>query len=42
MKSLLIKLFIENWQRKLISLILAIVIWLMINHSIAITKFEAQ
>jgi YbbR domain-containing protein len=34
MKSIIIKLFIENWQRKLISLVLAAVIWLMINHSI--------
>lgn len=33
-------LFVQNWQRKLISLILAIVIWLMINHSITITKIE--
>ncbi len=34
MKSLIIKFFVEHWQRKLISLVLAIVIWLMINHSI--------
>jgi YbbR domain-containing protein len=40
MKSILIMLFVQNWQRKLISLILAIVIWLMINHSITVTKID--
>ncbi len=40
MKSILIMLFVQNWQRKLISLILSIVIWLMINHSITITKID--
>lgn len=41
MKSILIMLFVQNWQRKLISLILAIVIWLMINHSITVTKIDS-
>lgn len=38
MKSLLIRLFVQNWQRKLISLILAMIIWLVINHSMTVTK----
>lgn len=38
MKSLLIRLFIENWQRKLIALILAVVIWMLVQHSMTITK----
>ncbi len=38
MKSLLIHLFINNWQRKLVSVILAIVLWLVINHSMTVTK----
>ncbi|MEI6241844.1 MAG: hypothetical protein WCP39_00370 [Chlamydiota bacterium] len=38
MITLLRKFFLENWQRKLISLILAIVTWMAINHSATITK----
>jgi hypothetical protein len=38
MKSLLIHLFINNWQRKLVSVILAVVLWLVINHSMTVTK----
>src|SRR5579872_1016865 len=38
MKTLLIRLFIENWQRKLISLILAMIIWMVVNHSMTSTK----
>lgn len=38
MKTLLIRLFLENWLRKLISLLLAVVIWLMVNHSMTVTK----
>lgn len=37
-KTFLKKLFLDHWQRKLISLILAILIWLMIEHSMTITK----
>jgi hypothetical protein len=37
-KTLLTRLFIDHWQRKLISLILAIIIWIMIEHSMTITK----
>ncbi|MBI3508314.1 MAG: hypothetical protein HY069_01575 [Chlamydiia bacterium] len=32
------QLFIENWQRKLISLLLAIVIWMIVNFSMSATK----
>jgi len=38
MKSLLIKLFILNWPRKLISLILAVIIWFVVSQSMATTK----
>ena len=38
MKSLLIRFFIENWQRKLISLILAMIIWMMVQNSMTVTK----
>jgi len=38
MKSLFKKLFIDNWQRKLLALILAIITWLFVNHSFSSTK----
>lgn len=38
MKTLLTRLFFDHWQRKLVSLVLAILIWLMIEHSMTITK----
>lgn len=38
MKSLLIHLFVQNWRRKLISFILAMIVWLVINHSMTVTK----
>lgn len=38
MKTLLRRLFIENWHRKLLSLILATIIWLIINHQMTVTK----
>jgi hypothetical protein len=38
MKTLLIRFFIENWQRKLVSLVLAMIIWLVVNHSMTVTK----
>jgi len=31
-------LFLQNWERKVISLFLAIVIWLVVNHSLTTTK----
>jgi len=38
MKSFLKKLFIDNWQRKLIAVILAMITWIVINHSMTTTK----
>jgi hypothetical protein len=38
MKSLLKKIFLDNWQRKLISLILAMLIWIIVNRLITSTK----
>ncbi len=38
MKTLLTRLFIDNWQRKLISLVLAVIIWMIVNHSMTVTK----
>jgi hypothetical protein len=38
MKSLLRYLFIDNWQRKLIATVLAIIIWLVVNHTLTGTK----
>ena len=38
MKTLLIRFFVENWQRKLISLILAMIIWMIVSHSMTVTK----
>lgn len=35
MISLLKRLFIDNWVRKLISLILAMIIWMVVNHSMS-------
>jgi hypothetical protein len=38
MESLVSQLFLHNWQRKLVALLTAIVIWLFVNHSINETK----
>ena len=38
MITFLKQFFTENWQRKLISLILAISIWIVVNHSMTVTK----
>src|SRR3989344_4359200 len=38
MKSLLHRLFIQNWPRKLISCILAMIIWIIVHHSMTATK----
>lgn len=37
-KTLLQKLFVENWQRKSISVILAIIIWFMVNQSLITSR----
>lgn len=38
MKTLLYKIFIEHWSRKLVSIILAVIIWLIVNHSLTSTR----
>lgn len=38
MISLLKRIFIEHWVRKLFSLVLAIIVWLVVNHSMKGTK----
>lgn len=38
MKSLIKKLFIENWPRKVISFILAVIIWFVVGQSLTATK----
>lgn len=38
MKTLCKKIFLTNWQRKSIALLLGMVIWLTVNHSLTSTK----
>lgn len=38
MKSFLFRLFVENWPRKLISLILSLIIWFVVTQSMSTTK----
>lgn len=38
MESIIAHLFINNWQRKVVALITAIIIWFFVNHSIIETK----
>ena len=38
MKSLFRYLFLENWQRKVIATVLAVIIWLVVNHTLTGTK----
>ena len=38
MKTLLIRLFINNWPRKVLSLVLAMIIWMLVSHSMTISK----
>lgn len=38
MKTLLYKIFIENWARKVLSIVLAVIIWLVVNHSLTSTR----
>ena len=38
MKTLLQKIFILNWQRKAVALLLGMIIWLVVNHSLTSTK----
>ncbi|NGX26597.1 MAG: hypothetical protein K940chlam6_00522 [Chlamydiae bacterium] len=38
MKTLLRKLFLENWQRKLVAIFLAIFVWYQVNHSLITSR----
>ena len=38
MKSLLFKLFLEHWPRKLLALLLSAIIWLVVSHSLTATR----
>ncbi len=38
MKTLLHKIFIEHWSRKLIAVILSVIIWLVVNHTLTSTR----
>lgn len=38
MKSLLIRLFINNWPRKLLALALSVITWFMVSHSMTVNK----
>lgn len=38
MESIIYRLFVQNWQRKLVALLTAIVVWMFVNHSINETK----
>lgn len=38
MESLINKLFFHQWQRKLVALLTALVIWILVNHSITSSK----
>src|SRR5579883_1686608 len=41
MKTLLRNLFLSHWERKAIAAILAVIIWLVVNHSLtAVKTFE--
>lgn len=38
MESIIAGLFLHNWQRKLVAVLTALVLWLLVNHSISETK----
>jgi hypothetical protein len=38
MESIIIQFFLHNWQRKLLALVTAIVLWFFVSHSITETK----
>ncbi len=42
MKTLLKHIFIEHWHRKIISLILAVIVWFVIAQSLTITKIVSN
>lgn len=41
-RTLLIRFFVENWQRKLISLILAMIIWMVVSQSLTSSKIVSN
>jgi hypothetical protein len=38
MKTLLHYIFLSHWERKLISVVLSVIVWLIVNHSLSISK----
>ncbi len=38
MKTLILKFFIENWPRKLVAVVLAIITWLVVNQTLTTTR----
>jgi hypothetical protein len=38
MKSLLMKIFVQHWPRKLLAILLSTVIWFVVNHSLTSTR----
>lgn len=42
METFVSQLILQNWQRKLVALITALIIWLFVNHSIIETKIIAN
>ncbi|KIC77057.1 hypothetical protein DB41_DH00050 [Neochlamydia sp. TUME1] len=38
METLIYKIFLENWQRKIVAVALAVILWLCVNYSITATK----
>jgi len=42
MESIVREYLLHNWQRKLVALLTAIIIWLFVNHSISATKIIAN
>ncbi len=38
MKTLLRNIFFSNWQRKAVALLLGMIVWLVVNHSLTTTK----
>lgn len=38
MESIINRIFLHNWQRKLVALLTAIIVWLFVNHSIYETR----
>ena len=42
MKTLLFNLFINNWQRKVLAILLGMVIWFIVNHSLTSTRVIAN